>query len=331
LSAPESDSILGMSNMLERQLALLSLLTASRRGLSRTQIGRKLPTFYPGGAGKNVEASRKKLQRDAEALSAMGMPVFCAPDGDGDELFSLAPGSEPLPESFMLSEAEAGGLRRLLADPLLSQQLDEPSLRALSNLLAFHAPFDEAALGESLEHSQDEARLAKLLSMARSETAAQITYPSRSGAPETRGLSPIGAWLHRGKAYVVGTCHKDLIPKTFSVSRITRLEAGAGPYLPPPPGFNLQAHATRNQFRLEAEIGLRQVELKVAAEESWRLKEAFPESVIRELPDGALVAAFEITSARRFYRYALGFGRHAEILSPPELRAGYAAFLKACL
>jgi predicted DNA-binding transcriptional regulator YafY len=320
-----------MANNLERQLALIALLTESRHGLSRTLIGSKLPHFYPANTENELEASRKKLQRDAETLSAMGMPVFCTQGSTGDERFEIAPGAEPLPDSFVLTAAETQGLRQLLEDPVLCQQMDEPSRRALSNLLAFHAPFDEDAKGEGMEHSQDEARLARLLGMARSETAAQISYPSRLGALESRCFSPIGAWLYLGKSYVVGICHRDMIPKTFSVTRISRLEAANELYLPPPDGFDLRAHATRNMFRLEQEIGLRKVELRVSAEEAWRLKESSPEAVTQELPEGAVIASFEITSPRRFYRYALGFGRYAEILSPPELREGFRTFLKGCL
>ena len=174
-------------------------------------------------------------------------------------------------------------------------------------------------------------RLARLLAMARAETVAQISYPSRTGKLETRCVSPIGGWLYRGKAYVVGVCHRDIFPKTFAVARISRLEAADELYLQAEDGFDLQAYATRSQFRLEQEIGLRRVTLKVSAEEAWRLKESDPEAVVEEYPDGAVKAEFEVTSPRRFYQYVLGFGRYGSIVSPPELKAGFAAFLRGCL
>jgi predicted DNA-binding transcriptional regulator YafY len=64
-----------MPPALERQLALVTLLSEKSRGLSRTAIASALPHFYPASDDKALEASRKKLQRDAEALTAMGMPI----------------------------------------------------------------------------------------------------------------------------------------------------------------------------------------------------------------------------------------------------------------
>src|SRR5665213_1276472 len=278
-----------MANNLERQLALISLLSKKPHGLTRVQIGRALPGLYPAKTTTDRDSSRKKLQSDAEYLSAIGMPILCVTGPNGDAHFQMAPGAEPLPESFALDADEAAGLRKILQDPVLVQQLDEPSRRALANLLAFHAPFDMDAVGEDLEHSQDEARLARLLAMARSETTAQINYPGKLGVVETRCISPIGGWLYHGNSYVVGICHRDMTPKTFAVARISRLEAANELFQTAPKTFDLRAHANRNEFRLEKDIGLRKVEIKVSAEEAWRLKESKPEAITKEWPDGAVL------------------------------------------
>lgn len=319
-----------MANNLERQLAVMALLAASKRGISREGIFKRLKNFYPVETSKQAVAAKKQLGRDLEALAQMGLPVLSIKD-DGEDLFRLAKTGEAMPEDFALDTADATGLRDLLGDPVVRQQLPPPAARVLANLLAFHAPFDEDGRGEASDGNVVDGRLSRLLAMAESHSAAQINYPAKTGGVETRVVSPIGGWLHRGRPYVVAVCHKDHIPKTFSVEKIARLEANSESFQSPAPDFNFEAHASRNAFRLENEIGMRKVEIRVAAEESWRLKERAPWAVIHEYPDGAVRAEFEVSSLRRFYRMVLGYGRYAEITAPPEVRSGFAAFLKSCL
>jgi predicted DNA-binding transcriptional regulator YafY len=289
-----------------------------------------LENFYPRKTSKQEVAAKKMWARDLESLAAMGLPILSVEE-DRRVLYRLAGAGETLPDDFSLSVSEAGGLRALLDDPVVVQQLASPGARVLSNLLAFHAPFDLEGQGESRQGSALDARLSRLMAMARDKSAAQIDYPSRAGALETRVISPIGGWLHRGLPYVVAVCHRDQSPKTFAVAKIARLEAGSEVFQEPSRDFSFEDHANRNAFRLENAIGLRKVQIKVSAEESWRLKELAPWSVVEDYPDGAVRAEFEVSSPRRFYRMVLGYGRFAEILGPPEIRSGFAAFLKACL
>jgi predicted DNA-binding transcriptional regulator YafY len=319
-----------MAENLERQLALMALLAGSRSGLDRKAIFARLKHFYPVESPKQAVAAKKQFARDIESLAGMGLPVLSVLE-DGENLYRLAGTGEVLPEDFSLSAAEAAELREILEDPVVAQQLAAPSARVLSNLLAFHAPFDQGGHGEALENSPVDARLSRLLAMARSRTAAQIEYPAHSGGLETRVISPIGGWLHRGVPYVVAECHRDHFPKTFSVAKIARLETSAEAFQAPPKDFDFEEHAGRNAFRLENEIGLRRVGIRISAEESWRLKERAPWAVVEEYPDGAVRAEFEISSPRRFYRMVLGYGRFAEILGPPSIRSGFAAFLKTNL
>ncbi|MGH7441481.1 MAG: helix-turn-helix transcriptional regulator, partial [bacterium] len=126
-------------------------------------------------------------------------------------------------------------------------------------------------------------------------------------------------------------CHRDRVPKTFAVAKISRLEVAEEAWLAPPKGFDLKKYTDRNAFQLETEMGVKKVEIRVSAEESWRLKERAPWAVTHDYPDGAVRAEFEISSSKRFFRMVLGYGSFAEILGPPELRAEFSAFLKACL
>jgi len=318
-----------MAENLERQLALMALLAGAKRGLSREDIFGRLETFYPTETGKQAVAAKKMLARDMESLAGLGLPILSSGE-DGGDRYRVAGTGETLPADFCLSESEASGLRELLEDPVVVQQLAPPSARVLSNLLAFHAPFDQEGQGENRESSALDARLSRLMAMARVKSAVQISYPSRTGTVETRVISPIGGWLHHGRPYVVAMCHRDQVPKTFTVAKIARLEASAELFFGAPKGFVFEEHANRNAFRLENE-GLRKVQIRIAAEESWRLRERAPWAVVEDYPDGAVKAEFAVSSPRRFYRMVLGYGRYAEILGPPEMRSEFAAFLKACL
>ncbi len=319
-----------MAVNLERQLALIALLSGAKRGLTRDNIFARLKSFYPIPTVPKNAAAQKTLARDLEALAAMGFPVLSIQD-EGECLYRLPDMGESLPEEFALNGSEAGGLRALLGDPVVVQQLAPPIDGILAKLLAFHAPFDPEAQGEKREGAALDARLSRLLAMAREKSAAQIDYPSRQGALESRVISPIGGWLHRGLPYVVAVCHRDNGTKTYSVTKIARLEACAEPFREPPVDFDFAEHANRNAFRLENENGLKKVQIHVTAEESWRLKERAPWSVVEHCPDGAVRAEFEVSSLHRFYRMVLGYGRFAEIISPPEVRADFSAFLRASL
>ncbi|MGH7442992.1 MAG: hypothetical protein ACREKE_10010, partial [bacterium] len=195
-----------MSVYLERQLTLLALLADYKHGLSRQSVFRRLKNFYPSATVRQEKASEKAFTRDLETLAGMGISVLTRRE-ENEVRYWLPEMGEGLPVDFSLSPSETAGLRGLLDDAVVCQQLPAPCLRILANLLAFHAPFDQEGKGEAREGDALDAKLSRLRAMF-GRFAARISYPSRAGGSETRVVSPIGGWLHRGFPYVVALCHR---------------------------------------------------------------------------------------------------------------------------
>jgi hypothetical protein len=63
------------------------------------------------------------------------------------------------------------------------------------------------------------------------------------------------------------------------------------------------------------------------AQAPWVRQHLGTDAVIEERPDGAIVASVPVTNQAAFRSFVLTFLEHAEILSPPELRADLVAWL----
>ncbi len=60
---------------------------------------------------------------------------------------------------------------------------------------------------------------------------------------------------------------------------------------------------------------------------AWAIQHVGPDHVVEEEPDGAVVVELPVTNRAAFRSFVLSFLEHAEILSPPELRADLVAWL----
>ena len=63
-------------------------------------------------------------------------------------------------------------------------------------------------------------------------------------------------------------------------------------------------------------------------EQAFRAVSARAEEVLRELPDGSVELEVPCANLDAFRSWVFGFGEHAEVLGPPEVRAAVAGWLE---
>jgi len=75
------------------------------------------------------------------------------------------------------------------------------------------------------------------------------------------------------------------------------------------------------------------VKVRFSAAAAGRVREETAKKFLQERPDGQVVKTYKIAPGRPrwLYTHVARYGPHAEILSPPEIRRGMAAFLDALL
>jgi len=309
---------------MERQLALLA---GAKHPLTQDEAFTRLPYSYPE-EGKR-DSRRKAFARDLEALQALGAVILAEDAGEGEHRYRLMAEDEGLSKDFLLEPEEALRLRSLLDSALVRSQLAAPAGQALAKLLSYHAPFDEAAQGEEAGDEARElgGRCEKLRVCAAEGRACTINYPDHQGNDARRDISPGGLFFRFGKPYCAALCHRDGVVKAFSVERMSQLRLSREAGRPLPAGFKLADFASRNAFRLGAASGAVTARLRVLPEEAWRLKERMPAAVVSEDKAGVLEAEFEVSAPERFFKFVLGFGEFAQILSPPQLKQDFLAFL----
>ncbi len=141
-----------------------------------------------------------------------------------------------------------------------------------------------------------------------------------SGETLERIVSPYHLRYYDGAWYLIGHCSLRNAPRIFAVDRIKSLEVLIEKYCYP------------DDFQLEEFLdGVRgivrgkkyQVEVRFDAfQGKWiREKKLKEYENIRELPDGGLIFTSEASGLTEIRQWVLGFGSHAEVLKPAELRA----------
>jgi len=144
-----------------------------------------------------------------------------------------------------------------------------------------------------------------------------MTYRSR-GQSETlqRDFDPY-ALIHRwGWWYVIGYCHLRQAVRTFRVDRIVELML-LGQTFEMLPDFDIQEYlAAEPEAQPQVQVRLRFVpEAAPLALDN----PAFWETV-EEQPDGSVLVTFSAADLEWPTRVALGYGPHAVVLEPEELR-----------
>ncbi len=167
--------------------------------------------------------------------------------------------------------------------------------------------------------------------MARNVCVEVDYYTASRDRVSTRTIEPYGLIDHRGNWYVIARDHLRQRELPFRVDRIRATRLLPGQEYEVPDSFTTETYR-RDAFWRE---GQDDIDVKVAFSSvaAPRVREEAPRRHVKEAPEGGVVRTFRIQRGRPrwLYTHVARFGPEAEILSPPEIRQGMAAFLDGML
>lgn len=306
-----------LSARLRRLLFLVPHVARKPDGMRIDQLAREL------------DIDRAQLLADLDLLAQVGPPA-----GDPGEylLVSVEEGkvfvdlAQRLTRPLRLTPAEGCslllGLRAVRRSGIAPY--DDALASAERKLLA--ALGADAAVAEEL--AQDTVvdgpdlavarHLRALLGAVRARCVVELDYAAASsGRAERRGVEPYGLVHHGGAWYVVGRCQKRGDTRTFRVDRIASLSPTERAF-DVPASFDLEAYRRERLYVPGADAVTVHVSLDPVA--VARIGAAWPAGKVTRRKDGGAELAVECDGLEWVIGWVLGFGRHAEIVGPPEAR-----------
>jgi len=317
---------------LERLVNLVAALIDTDHPLTREQLHQRIE-----GYSEDPEAFRRNFERDKDLLRQMGLPLATEPldpDRVGEVGYRIRREEYELPDPA-LDEHELAALRLASA----AVQLDgawgrDATTRALRKLggAATSSSAPSAANGGANGGSWP-VLAGGLAALPGGEAVAaafgaiaecrRVRFTYRG---EERVVDPWRLSFRRGQWYLAGLDHRRGEERLFRLDRLEGALVAEGP----PRAFARQPAGKSNPppaWRLGDEDDLI-AELWVDADQArWAAEALGPDVVADRRPDGSIVFRVPITNTGAFRSFVLGFLDHAEILGPPELRAGLMAWL----
>jgi predicted DNA-binding transcriptional regulator YafY len=302
------------------RLVSLLLLLQSRGGQTAAELAREL------------EVSVRTIHRDVDALSASGVPIYAdrgphggirLVDGYRTRLTGMtADEAEALFLSGLPGPAAELGLGTVVAAARLKVLAALPTeLRARASRLVERFHLDAAAW----YHADEPVPLLGPLSEAVWEAQrVQIAY-DRGDKTVDRILEPLGLVLKAGVWYLVANA--DGQPRTYRVSRVSRVTALDDSRFIRPEGFDLAAFWTEASAAYERDTPRITVTLRIAGARLHRLRDVIAERPFDTMerldepdPDGWLRIRVTLDWPGEVVGQILAVGPECELLEPRELR-----------
>ena len=308
---------------IERLINLSAALLSSERPLRADELRERI-TGYP----EDKASFRRQFERDKDALRELGLPLetiverragedVIAYRVNADDYYVRDPGLEPdelsaLHLASRLVEIEGldtgSGLWKLNAAARAERSRREaPALNLVE--------VDEPTGGPTATLPADE-RLTHLFGLIASGASVRFDYRG-----EPRHVQPRRLSFSRAHWYLIGYDLDRADDRSFRLDRMDgALEPDTPQHVPPP------ASTRRTGFSRPWELGPTQGEqtahvLIDAAQAPWAIRHVGSSSVVERRTDGSVELALTVRNVESFRTFVLGFLHHAEVLSPPSLRA----------
>ncbi len=210
-------------------------------------------------------------------------------------------------------------LRRKLRD-----LLGGPDRRALK-------AFDENVAGTPPSDLVTETICLIKEAMSRNIAMRVVYYTASRDDVTERTIEPYGLVDHRGHWYVIA---HDRLRDHMASFRVDRLRSAV---LLPDEGYEVPDEFTAESYRRDdlyrPRPGDLSVKVRFDAVLAARIREETEKKFLQEQPDGGVVKTFKMAPGRPrwLYTHVARYGAQAEVLSPPEIRAGMAGFLDSVL
>jgi predicted DNA-binding transcriptional regulator YafY len=292
---------------LERITNLMALLLETRAPLTLEQIANELRGQYPPGD----VALRGAFERDKSLLREIGVPI------DSEVLGGSDAGKTAYRidrRRYELTELD------LTADETRALQMAVAAARLSAGdfgLLKLGA--DAPVSGPIVAHVPDDPSLPALREAAAHRSLASFRYRGVD-----RELQPYAVLLREGSWYVIG---HDLGHGTVRTYRVDRIEGdvrvGPGDSFQRPPGFDVRAAFPDDPKLLGDEPAQRAVVRVDAVRAAW-----VEAAVVRRHDDGSVEVEVPCANLDAFRSWLFGLGVHAEVVSPPAVRAAIVSWLR---
>ncbi|MEM7356682.1 MAG: YafY family protein [Acidobacteriota bacterium] len=299
----------------DRLISILLLLQAHRR-LTSAELARQL------------DVSRRTIQRDMEALSMAGIPLY-AERGQGggwrlvDSYRAKLTGLKPAEtRSLLLARSP-----QLLRDLGLGEAAESAVLKLLASLSPQERRDAEFARQRLLVDTggwsrgqDDHSCLPTLQAALWQERRIRYRYRTAGGAAAWRDADPLGLVAKGGIWYLVATS-TDTPPRTYRVSRISQVES-LDALAERPADFDLAAYWKSSTAAFRRRLPRYDTELRVRAEalpwleqagRGWRLQG------VREEEDWHCIR-YRFDIEEEAVQTVLGLGLTVQVLAPAALR-----------
>jgi predicted DNA-binding transcriptional regulator YafY len=301
------------ARVLRRRLRLVFVLLEHPRGLSTVRLAEKLGT------------SRQTVDRDLHDLRMHAGVAIDRVRKSGESWHRLA-GVE-LPVVTSPHQRAALGLARKLLAPL-SQTRVGRELERLTRASERPAGAVDARMPRSVPSSIVAELDAALERGERARIRARVA--SNGGRVAEYTVDPLGLRMVDGSTYFDAWVHERHAIRTFKADRVLEVTPLGQP-VDPHDDLDLDALFDRSIKTWSGDPV--QVRIRLSAEVAWAVAEypLVPDQMVSREPDDSVVVTADVAGLVEASRWALSWGRHAEVLSPTALRARMQSELEEAL
>lgn len=305
-----------MVDRVERLTNLLALLLETPQPLSLTAIADALVGQYP----EALQSRRATFERDKAALREIGVPI----------------------EQEIVSGGDAGQTRYWIDRDryeLRGLDLDDDEMRALQ--VAVAATRAGSAAGQEALWKVGAGLLTGWAPVAAvvpdlaalpvlREAVARRTTVTFGYRDLDRRIDPWGLLLRDGFWYLIGMDHARGERRTFRIDRIRgAVTVVDGSTFDRPAGFDPRTALPDDPKEIGADGRDDEAVVRIDAAAAGRVeRELGSERVLRRLDDGAVEMSVPCANEPAFRSWVLGLLDAAEVVSPPEVRERFVAWLE---
>jgi predicted DNA-binding transcriptional regulator YafY len=306
---------------LVRQWMLLRMMCSRRNGVSIAEMARE--------TGRD----KKTIRRDLDFFRTLGVRLIEEVATDcGRKRWKLAKLPAEAEHSLDYLEAYALSACGQFLEPLAGTDLWESAKRALRKI---RSSLSDAAInyldqfGDMIHRTvaasdyTKKAELIDTLMIAIEESrVASVAYQSlKATEPSTRELHPYGFMFNFRALYLVAYAPERGAIRTYKVNRIEDVRKTESPF-ERPVAFNIKkylegsfgVHSGSGEW-LDVRVRFDAVVARYVSETCWH-----PTQRLIPQRDGGLIAEFRLNILEELRSWVLGFGSHATVLEPDELR-----------
>ena len=271
---------------------------------------------------KRLEVSVRTVYRDAQALCEAGIPLCAERGRDGG--LSILPGCKL--KSALLTEQDRGALLAALRATQQTRADDGQTLRRLSAFLGSDAP-DWVRIDLADWSGTQDMLIATLKEAILGRKRLAFDYYGEAGRPAAREVCPFTLWFKGRSWYLHTYCLTRGAMRTFKLSRIRRAHIVEGSFPP-------EAHAAYSAGapgEIPGGAPLVPLVLHVDGCMAFRVLDDFREEEITRLEDDGFLIRTAFPPGEWVVSFILGYGGHAEVLAPEEMRLAVREALRSAL